>query len=319
MAWLQIGIGFIVLIWSADRLVSSSAQLAHQLGVKPIVIGLTIIGFGTSAPEIFVSINASLTGNADIAIGNAIGSNIANIGLVIGFCSLLKPILLPSECIKKELLILLIITIIISGLISLVGFYFWVSFILIFILAGFFYWLIHNQKQNKEIIEDDSNIISTKKEPYSKLIILLLLSLALLIVSSKVLVEGSVTIAKQFGVSETFIGLTLVAIGTSLPELATSIVSIIKKHNGITIGNIIGSNIFNLTAVLIPVSLISKSTNISTEVMYRDVPTMLFLTILFCLPTFGFKNAKYAFNRLGGGILFLLYIGYLTILFVSIV
>lgn len=316
MAWLQVIVGFIVLIWSAEKLVSSSAQLAHQLGVKPLVIGLTIIGFGTSAPEIFVSINASLSDSANVAIGNAIGSNIANIGLVIGACSILQPIPLPSDSIKKELLLLISLSLVIASTVSYFGFQIWNGLLLIFLLSGFMFWLLKSHLDGKgtESAINESDIDLTNKQPYSKLILILLISIVFLIVSSKVLVAGAVTLAEAFGVSQTFIGLTLIALGTSLPELATSIASIMKKHHSIAIGNIIGSNIFNLTAVLAPVAFFQPGLKLNDAVIWRDIPTMLMLTMLFCLPIFKSSASKYAFGRSAGIVFLILYTGYLTFL-----
>lgn len=317
MAWLQIFIGFAALIWSADRLVGSGAQLAHQLGVKPLVIGLTIIGFGTSAPEIFVAISASLSGNAEIAIGNAVGSNIANIGFIIGFCAMLQPLPMPPDTIRKELYVLITISLLVSALITLFGFPLWLGAILLSVLAAFLYWLLKTSKQEAPPIALDEEleiVQQTKKQPYWKLSLWLLVSLIVLIVSSKALVTGAVTIAKQFGVSEAFIGLTLIAVGTSLPELVTSLVGIVKKHHGIAIGNIIGSNVFNLTAVLSPVAFLAPFNTPGNPLLFRDLPTMMLFTLLFSFPFLKSKPNRHAVGRAFGTGLFILYICYLTLL-----
>ncbi len=251
--------GFFFLIFSADFFVKGTSAIARNLGVPPLIIGLTIVGLGTSAPEMLVAGMASIQGNTGLATGNAIGSNIANIGLVLGATALTAPILLQSSLLKREFPILMAISmasylLVIDGHLSRLD-----GLVLITGLGIFLYWLLRSaqqtKKQSKDILatefeEEIPTNLSTKVASFYAIS-----GLVTLIASSKLLVWAAVNIAIFFGVSDLVIGLTIIAIGTSLPELAASIMSVIKKEPDLAVGNIIGSNAFNLLAVLcLPVS-----------------------------------------------------------------
>jgi cation:H+ antiporter len=312
MEWLKVIVGLLLLILSADKLVEHAAKLAFRLKISPLVIGLTIIGFGTSAPEIFVAIISSLKGNEGIALGNALGSNIANIGLVVGITAILQPITKSTQTIKNELIALLLISFGIYAMLFFLGFSLWVGILLISILAVFLVWLIRTSKQHHE--PADTSGLEKNHSSLTKILIGLFISLLILGAGSNLLVDGASQIALSLGVRETFIGLTIVAVGTSLPELSVSIIGIVKKHHGIALGNIIGSNVFNLTAVLAPIAFISQDMRISLLVKYQDFPIMLLLTVLFSLPFLLANQKKFAINRLGGVFLLCTYICYLTLL-----
>lgn len=233
-------LGFILLIYSASRFVEGSAVVARYLGMPPLLIGMVVVGFGTSSPELVVSVTAAASGNSSLALGNAFGSNIANIALIIGLVALINPIIITSEVIKKELPILFGMTLLVGWLISdnqLSRFdacYLLVAFILVIL------WSIFQGKRNPQdqIANDlknelNSNIISIKKA-----IMWLVIGLVLLIAASRMLVYGAVYIAQGLGISDLVIGLTVVAIGTSLPELASSLVAIKKGENDISLAQI---------------------------------------------------------------------------------
>nr|MBL0709544.1 calcium/sodium antiporter [Colwellia sp.] len=249
-------VALITLVWSADKFVLGASSLARNLGVSPMIIGLTIVAMGSSAPEMMVAAAASLQGNPDTAIGNAIGSNITNIALVLGFTVLIKPMVVSSSTIKQELPLLLILTVFAYWIFSDNFFSFSEG---IALMIGFFCFiatlLIKALKQRKSTGIDDPMIIEAEQEipePTNTVnsIIWLVVGITLLVFSAHFLVDSAVFIAKAYGISDLVIGLTIIAIGTSLPELAASIASMLKKEDDLAMGNIVGSNIFNILAVL---------------------------------------------------------------------
>lgn len=315
---LAIIVGFVVLVWGADRFVHGASGTARNLGVSSLIIGLTIVGFGTSAPEILVSITAAVNGNPGIAVGNAIGSNIANIGLVLGTTALLFPLLVGSKTLKREFPIMLVMMGVALFLILDHELSRYDGIILISGIVALTFWLIRMAKTKKGyeplVHEFDHEIprISLKNA-----LAWTLLGLILLMVSSQVLVYGAVNLARFYGVSDLIIGLTIIAIGTSLPELATSIMSAVKKEPDIAIGNIIGSNMFNLLAVL-GIPAVIAPISLEQHVIYRDYAVMLGLSILLFLFAYGFK-AQGRINRFEGAILLSGYIVYMTYLYNSVV
>jgi len=272
---------FIVLIWSADLFVAGAASIAENLGMSPIIIGLTIVSLGTSAPEILVALNASLAGSGELAVGNAIGSNIANISLVLGVTLLIAPLMVHQSCMKKEVPLLLLTTaaagmLILDGVLSrLDG---WMMMGALFLIVA---QMVRGQKKNQGILTE------AVEEPLHHLKPLrawlsFLVGLILLIASSKMLVWGAVFTAKELGVPELVIGLTIVAVGTSLPELAATVASALRGHTEIALGNIIGSNMFNLLAVM-SIPGIVGSQQLQPAVVSRDYPVMTFMTVLLAL------------------------------------
>ncbi|TVZ40745.1 cation:H+ antiporter [Alteromonadaceae bacterium 2753L.S.0a.02] len=273
--------GFAGLIWSADRFVAGSAAIAKSFGVAPLVIGLTIVSFGTSAPEIMVSISASLKGAGDLAVGNALGSNIANMGLVLAATALVATIPVQRHLLKDELPILFLVCLV-------AGFFLydsvlsrWESAALLIGLVPAIYYLVR-MKQGElsatEIAEEEAIPEMSRTRAFGWFLI----GLAALMLSSEVLVWGAKTAAALAGVSPLVIGLTVIALGTSLPELAASMVSALKGHHDIALGNILGSNMFNLMAVM-SIPGLAKPLTMDDDVFARDYGAMMALTVLLAL------------------------------------
>lgn len=304
-------IGFIALMWSADRFVNGAAATARNFGMSPLLIGLTVVSLGTSAPEILVSTIASFNNFPGLAVGNALGSNIANIGLVLAITALVAPLPIHSRLLKRELPLLFLVTLLagfclFDGQISLFD-----SFLLLTSLVATLYLLIRWQKSDphdalEQEEEDEIPLLGQKTASW-----LLFSGLVVLLGSSRALVWGATEIAYALGVSDLVIGLTVVAIGTSLPELAASVASALKNHHDIALGNVVGSNIFNLLAVLPVPGLITEFT-LGGEVFSRDYLAMLAITALLIGLLF-FK--RQVLNRFGGTLLLLAYIGYACTLY----
>lgn len=304
--------GFVLLVWSADRFVEGAASTAKHLGMPTLLIGILIVGFGTSAPEMVVSAIAAYEGNPALALGNAIGSNIVNISLILGLTAIVAPIAVQSKIVKKEIPLLIAI-ILLSGIL-----YFdnqLTFFEGIILLTGFFSlvgWSIYVAVKNKgDILEGElDSEINEHLMPLKNGIIWIVIGLVLLISSSKILVWGAVGVASSFGVSDLIIGLTIVALGTSLPELAASIIATRKGEHDIAIGNVVGSNMFNLFAVVGIATVISPMDSIAPEVLYRDWTIMFLLTIALLVMAYGFKGRTGRINRFEGTLLILCYIAY---------
>ena len=317
--------GFAGLIWSADRFVLGASTTAKNLGVSPLVIGLTIVALGTSAPEIFTSATASLQGSPNIAIGNALGSNIANMGIVLAVTVLIKPIDIPLSLLKKELPALLLVSaacFLIFADLTLNIF----DGLLLIVILGVFAWKMWQNIEEMEHTAATSTadaIINPEEVtedfigdmPTLKALGLLTFGLVLLIISSNILVEGARNVAIDLGVSELVIGLTVMAVGTSLPELATSITSALKGHYDLVLGNIIGSNILNILLVL-PVPAFITPFVTSPLVLSRDVATMMIIT-LGCA-YFLYKRSRQGrqFGRFAGSVLLGIYIAYTATLII---
>ena len=276
--------GFIVLIWSADLFVAGAASIAKNMGLSPIIIGLTIVSVGTSAPEILVSITASISGAGELAIGNAIGSNIANIALVLGVTLLVAPVMVQARCMKAEVPILLLATagvglLILDGVLSRMDGWLMIA-ALTFIVAL----LVRRQFRNTELLLEAGNE-PQHPLPTGRAWLSFLFGLVLLIASSKMLVWGAVFAAEELGVSKLIIGLTIVAVGTSLPELAATVASAMRGHTEIALGNIIGSNLFNLLAVMAIPGIVATET-LDPAAISRDYLTMTLLTIFLAIAIF---------------------------------
>ncbi len=277
LASIAILAGFIGLIWSADRFVDSSAAIAKNLGVPKFIIGLTIVAFGTSAPEIVVSISAALKGNGDLAVGNSLGSNLANIGLVLGITALIAPLPIQRHLLSHETPILLFVTAIAGyclydGKLSMPE-----GFLLLGSLVPVLSIMVMGKKGHEVAEDEEIPELETGKAAFWFVV-----GLTLLIISSETLVWGATEVALAFGVSPLIIGLTVIAIGTSLPELAASVMSALRGHHDIALGNIIGSNIFNLLVVLAVPALIQQP-EMGMEVFFRDYAAMAGITLFLAL------------------------------------
>lgn len=305
--------GFVLLVWGADRFVLGAGAMARNIGVSPLLIGLTIVGFATSAPEIMVSAIASLRNNPGLAIGNAIGSNIANIGLVLGATALARPMRIQSETLRREIPALLAVTLLsvmlfldnyisrTDGVVLLLG-----LGLLLHWMAGLGFRSAAGDPMSAEYAAEIPADVSTPKA-----LAWFLLGLAVLLSGAWVLVWGAIEIAHTLGVSDLIIGLTVVAVGTSLPELAVSIVAAMKGEHDLAFGNIIGSNMFNLLAVvgvaasLSPISPI----RIDAEVLILHLPVMVGLTLVIFAVAYNFGGRGRVF-RVEGFLLLMSFVAY---------
>ena len=308
IAAVLVGLG--LLIWSADRFVDGASATASHLGMSPMLIGLTIVAFGTSAPEMLVSTMAALGHAPGLAIGNAIGSNIANIALVLGATALVSPMPIKGNLVRLELPILTLATL--GAGILLLDYYLDIIDSAL-LLLGLVVCLYLFKRYQQDHVEDKIQPLANMSLKLG--IIWLIVGLVLLALGSRILVGGAIYIATALGVSKMIIGLTIIAIGTSLPELAASIMSARKGQHGIALGNIIGSNIFNLLGVMAIPALINPVV-IEADALWRDYGLMLLLT-LFIL-ALGFKARRGGtISRLMGSLLLLIYVMYMLLLYTN--
>ncbi len=310
-------IGLALLVWSSDIFIDGAASISLHMKISPLVIGVVVLGFGTSMPEIVVAVLAALDGSPGLAIGNAVGSNIANIALVLGVAALIAPIVVKSSILKRELPILLVISLgayalVLDGELGILD-----GIILVIALILTITWMI---KANKSIDPADPLVKDTLEEigekpdlPMKKSVLYLIGGLIILMISAKMMVWGAVDIAQTFGVPEVVIGLTIIAIGTSLPELAAAIAAARKNEADLMIGNIVGSNLFNILAVLAVPALLAPSV-LEPEILSIDMPVMLGFTLimlLFALPIKG----KAVINTPKGLLLTFGFVAYLGMLY----
>ncbi|MGR5119367.1 calcium/sodium antiporter [Vibrio astriarenae] len=302
-------LGLIFLVWSADKLVFGAAALARNVGISPLVIGMTILAMGSSAPEMMVSATAALEGKTDTAVGNVIGSNIANIALILGITAMIKPLSISSAVLKRELPLMIVVTLICGALVwdGYLGFHEGVILVVLFALFILAMLYISKKEQSKGdalLEEQESEVpegVSNGKAAMWVVIGLIILPLA-----ADTLVNSAVTIATYFGMSDLVIGLTIIAVGTSLPELAASLAGVMKGEDDMAVGNIIGSNVFNILAVMGIPGLLNPSM-VSELVMGRDYWVMLAVSLLLVAMALGKSRS---INRPEGVILFSLFIGY---------
>jgi len=306
--------GFVLLIWSADAFTNNGAKIAKIFNISPLIIGLLIFGFGTSAPEMLVSGLAAYEGHPEMSIGNAFGSNIFNIALVLGITAIILPIKVKQDILKKEWVYLMISTLV-AGWLLLDGFLgFMDGLTLLGLLILFLSYVFRESKKDYHPEFKDIQEQSTKREK-GRTWFLLFISLVVLLTSARLIVWGGTTLAIEFGVTDLIIGLTVVALGTSLPELAVSISSALKKQHEMIVGNIIGSNLFNTVGVLAIPGIILPF-EIPNEVMSRDYPFMLVLTVLLFIASYKFKKEG-TINRSEGVVMIAALCIYLYILFWS--
>ncbi|XOV80646.1 MAG: calcium/sodium antiporter [Aestuariibacter sp.] len=307
--------GLALLSWSADRFVYGASALAKNMGIAPMIIGMTIIAMGSSAPEIMVAATASLAGNADTAVGNAIGSNITNIALVLGATALFKPLLVKSITVKREMPILLLVSVIAFAFLYDETLQLWegaVLMVMFFLtIGGLTMMSLYADKKDPYISESDDEIPSGVTT--GRALVWVAIGLLLLPLSADIMVDAAVQIATIFGMSELMIGLTIIAIGTSLPELAASIAGVIKGEDDLALGNIIGSNIFNILAVLAMPGLIAPGA-IDAFAANRDIYVMLGLTLLLLLFSLQIGSGR-RITRFEGGLLLTSFVAYQVLLF----
>lgn len=306
-------LGFIALVWSADRFVFGAAALARNFGVPTLIVGLTIVAMGSSAPEMMVAAQAALADKTDTAVGNAIGSNIANILLVLGLTALLRPLSVGSGILRREMPLLVIVSLAAWYIVSDNHFSFVEGVLLLFGFAAFLLALIIITKRGGG--DNDDPFVSEACEevpnniPTQKAVFWLIVGMILLPISADYLVGAAVDIAKYFGMSDLLIGLTIIAVGTSLPELAACVAGVLKKEDDLALGNIIGSNIFNILAVLSIAGIINPSV-LDANIASRDIFIMLGATLLLILMSLSLTGQR-RINRLEGGILVASFVGYI--------
>ncbi len=295
----------------AEGLVRGSSSLAISFGISPLVVGLTVVAFATSSPELVVSIKAAIDGNPGIVVGNVVGSNICNIALILGVAALISPMQVKTQVIKREIPLMIFISfvfllVLIDGSISRWEGAIFVIGIIAYIILSYMY--VRKDKDDAEIVKEFEKGLRTKPYNIWQSILLIIGGLALLIIGSKLFIDGAIETAVKLGVSQAVIGLTIVALGTSLPELITSIVASFRNENDIAIGNIVGSNVFNILSILGISSLINPISNSGVTII--DLAIMMFFTILILpLCRSGFK-----LRRWEGALLFAGYIAYMIYL-----
>lgn len=318
MASLAVVGGLLLLVWSADRFVEGSVAVAAHYAVPPLLIGMIIIGFGTSAPEMMVSTIAASNGNPGLALGNAYGSNIANIGLILGMTAMICPIAVQSVVVKKEIPILVGITglsavLLIDGELTRFD-----AFILLGVFVALMAWSVFEGMRNRNdaMGQEVQEALDGKSTNPAMAIMWIIVGLALLIGSSHLLVWGAVEIATGLGVSDLVIGLTVVAVGTSLPEFAASMSAARKGQADLALGNILGSNLFN-TLVVVGIAGVISPFSVPPEILDRDIIVVGLFTVSLFVVCFSFKGTG-IINRLEGTLLLAAYVGYTAWLIVGI-
>ncbi|MEQ8858788.1 MAG: calcium/sodium antiporter [Pseudomonadales bacterium] len=316
LTFVYLCVGLILLIASAERFVFGASALARNLRVSPLVIGVIVVGFGTSAPELLVSGIAAWQGKTGLAIGNAIGSNITNIALILGTAALIRPLAVHSMVLRRELPILLAAMMIGWVLLSNGRIDRPDGILLLLALAAILYWMIsvaHRARADGIDPLAEISVAGVGRVSNPVALTWVVVGLVVLLASSRLLVLAAVDLAELFGVSDLVIGLTVVAIGTSLPELAASVMASIKREDDIAIGNVVGSNTFNTLAVLGLPGVIAPGP-FDPEVLTRDVPIMVVLTLALFVMAYGLGNSG-RINRVEGAILLLSFGGYQFLLF----
>ena len=310
LAFIAVVFGLALLVWSADRFVEGAASTARHFGMPSLLIGMVIVGFGTSAPEMVVSALAASQGNPGLALGNAYGSNITNIALILGVTALISPIAVHSQVLRKELPILTAVTALAAwqlrdGEVTRSD-----AAVLLVVFGALMVWTIWQGLRTKaDALESEmEQELDIRTMPMRRAVFWLVVGLLLLIVSSRILVWGAVEIAHGFGVSDLIIGLTIVAVGTSLPELAASIIATRKGEHDIALGNVLGSNLFNTLAVVGIAGMIHPMM-VGPEVFNRDILVMAVLTLSLFVIGYGFRGPG-RINRVEGTVLLACYVGY---------
>ena len=319
-------LGLGVLVWSADKFVDGAVGVAKFCGMSTLLIGMVIVGFGTSAPEMVVSAISAMQDAPELALGNAYGSNIANIALILGVTAIISPVIVVRKALVRDLPVLLAVTAVavfqaMDGSISRLD-----GIVVLLVFAGVMTFnIVSELRQKKGVAAEDPVAAESddgEKLSLGKSILWLVLGLALLVASSRALVWGAVEIARALGVSDLLIGLTIVAVGTSLPELASSIAAARKGESDLAIGNIIGSNLFNTLLVVGIAATIAPMHSFSASILSRDLPVMAVLTVLLLLFGLPVRKSRVGadgkrigrINRLEGTVFLVAYVGYLGVL-----
>jgi len=306
--YLLVIVGFVLLLSGAEVMLRGAVGIAEKLGISKLVVGMTVVAFGTSAPEFLVSLNAALSGSSGLAIGNLVGSNIANILLVTGVSGLLMPIIIDGGVFNRDGWVLLAGTSLFMILAFRREFDFIAGSVLLVFFLGF---LFNSYLREKDNFADQVEIYGTdlKHHPHKilRLFVFLIIGFAGIIYGADILVEGGIGIARRFGISEAVIGLTIMAFGTSLPELAATIVSVIRKHADIAFGNIVGSNIFNIIGIIGVISLVTPL-NVPTRLANFDMWVMLVATLILIPYMIGKKTQL---NRLQASLMLSAYLVYI--------
>ncbi|GAB6111842.1 calcium/sodium antiporter [Desulfomicrobium salsuginis] len=316
---LAVVFGLALLVWSAERFVDGAASAASRLGMPSLLIGMVIVGFGTSAPEMVVSALSASQGNPGIALGNAFGSNITNIALILGLTAVIRPVMVHSRVLRTELPILTAVTVfaawqLMDGEVSRGD-----AATLLAVFGGLMAWTVwQGLRRQTDALGLEVEQEMRRPMPLRRALTWLAVGLVLLVASSRILVWGAVELARGFGVSDMIIGLTIVAVGTSLPELASSIVAARKGEDDIALGNILGSNLFNTLAVVGIAGSISPL-RVGPEVFSRDILAMAGLTFSLFVMGYGFRGpGQGRINRFEGTILLACYVGYVSVLIRSV-
>jgi cation:H+ antiporter len=309
MTLLFLMLGLVLLVAGGELLVRGAVQLAQKFRISPLLIGLTLVGFGTSTPELVTSLQAAFAGSPGIAVGNVVGSNIANILLILGITALIFPVIVGKAAFERDGVVLALATVMCLGavlyghLTPLLGAVFVAS------LAGYIYFAFRQERQTNAAADAAAGIVNDAPKPSAPLIALDLLfvigGLVLTIFGARFLVSSAIDIARDFNVSETIIGLTIVAVGTSLPELVTSVMAALRKHSDIAFGNIVGSNIYNILGIL-GVTAIIKPINVPPQIANLDIWVMMGATALLFLAA----TSRWRIGRVEGGVMLLAYIVY---------
>lgn len=308
MTWLFLAIGLVLLVIGADLLVKGAARLAASFGIPTLVIGLTVVAFGTSAPELAVSVKAAFAGEAELAIANVVGSNIANILLILGASALILPLAISKQLIRQDVPIMvalsaLVLLMALDG--SLQKYEAAILTVGLFAYTWFLFW--QGKKQGVQAVDEEVEEMLSSPHPTWQSALFVVVGLALLVFGSGFLVDSAVQLASAWGVSEAVIGLTIVAVGTSMPEMVTSIVAAVKGERDIAVGNVVGSNIFNILCVLGLSGLVSPTPLLAgAQLSQMDIPVMLAVAAL-CVPLF-FAGA--ILNRIEGALFLTLYVAY---------
>ncbi len=310
--------GIILLVWSAEWFVTGSAAIARCMGLSPLIIGMVIVGFGTSAPELLVSGLAAVQGNSGLALGNAYGSNITNIALILGLTALIRPIVVRSKILHQELPILTGITFLASiqlldGELTRLD-----SLILLVLFLGLMLWTLYQSNRHREdaLGEEFEHGLRLNHNSTRSAVIRLVVGLIVLIASSRLLVWSAIEVAQRLGISDLIIGLTIIATGTSLPELASSLIAAHRREDDIALGNVLGSNLFNTLAVVGTAGMI-RPMHVNPEILHRDYVLMMILTI--SLFVIGYRPGGHGrINRYEGILLLGVYTGYITWLVVLV-